>query len=108
MTGHSPAGSVDIKFPALCKHISRNGTNKGDPFPRTKQKGQWGQKDDEDRFWGRESWPNGPSNQLFVVKAEPVSQPFSHHFQNFCLYSLLGPPTLYCVAADKGETEELW
>ena len=60
VTGHSPAGNVDIKFPALCKHISRNGINKGDPFPRTKQKGQWreaggGEKDEEDGCWGGES-----------------------------------------------------
>lgn len=42
MTRHSPSGNVDIKFPALCKHTSRNGINKGDPFPKTKPKGQGG------------------------------------------------------------------
>lgn len=39
VTRHSPSGNVDIKFPALCKHSSRNGINKGDPFPRARQKG---------------------------------------------------------------------
>jgi hypothetical protein len=34
VTRHFPLGNVDIKFPALCKHISRNGINNGDPFPR--------------------------------------------------------------------------
>lgn len=44
MTGHSPVGNVDIKFPALCKHISRNGINKGDAFPRTKRRGSGGRR----------------------------------------------------------------
>lgn len=42
VTRHSPSGNVDIKFPALCKHISKKGINKGDPLSRTKQKWKGG------------------------------------------------------------------
>lgn len=98
VTRHSPSGNVDIKFPALCKHSSRNGINKGDPFPRARQKGPSGGEGQRRRIcWGGESWP---SHQLFMVKAERISQTFFHHFQNFCFCSLLGPPTFYYQAAD--------
>lgn len=74
-------------------------------FPGQSRRGS-GRKDGEDGRWGGQSWPNGLSNQLFMVKAEPISQTFFHHFQKFCLYSLLRSPIFYYLAAGKGEVEE--
>ena len=56
--------------------------------------------------WAGESWLNAPSDQLFPVKAEPISQTSCWHVRNSCLYFVLGPPSFYYLAADNRAAEE--
>ena len=81
---------------------------KGTLFPRQSRRGGGGGGEGPGGriCRARESWPSTPSDQLFSVKAEPVSRAVFRHSHNSCLYFLLGRPSFYCLAADNGETEE--